>query len=334
MHTREEYNNNAKNIITNIMNHTEREILAFRNLGNDNVVLNSIFSCLEEIVPTILDKTYEHFSKNSDHIENYVEFLEWIMSSSVVLFIGDLLSDLTGNDFEWQEIPIDDVIDKTLSIPFEDKTFTLEINSIEYNMRYPMVMRYNHDNKYAHIHDGLHGFNIFTLEAEEFKNVPKDDTPYNRIATRFITFPFKPHELYMSSEASVETIQNSLYAVNIKDGSVELFPGVPLCFLEENGIDIKERYESEYITFKDEFFDSDEDLEDDDSIENIKESQAYQYAKGIIEDFLFEHGGENSNIQIEEIQEYLKGFNYDLNEESIQMVLEDIASSEDSENND
>ena len=275
------------------------------------------------------------------------------INSLAALFGGGLISPLTGADFEWEELPIpegkkvDDV-----HIVFRDKEFVLQVESIQVNKRYPQVRRFNNDNRFAHCYNAI-GFEV-EADDENGREL-RNELKYTMTSIRYIEFPYQLEHVNIPADLdedgnidpitdSIENIANEIYfdpqfsECGEPSGNLVFLPPIPK-FLLESMVNLEEEkakaqkdIEEAYKRFTADLsiFDEDDDEElDEDSMtkQEIRKTPGYKITYQIIREYLDQLGADAETPTIEDIRKMLDE-NYNmgsLNDESINMILEDIA---------
>ena len=340
----ETYYNGVKQHITD-----ELEALNFQ---APSAMAKDTFEDLRSISTTILNAAQQRV-ESSDHQYVMSSLIGGYINSLAALFGGGLISPLTGADFEWEELPIPEGKKvEDVHIIFRDKEFILQVESIQVNKRYPQVRRFNNDNRFAHCYNAI-GFEI---EADdENSDELRNELKYTMTSIRYIEFPYQLEHVNIPADLdddgnidpitdSIENIANEIYfdpqfsECGEPSGNLVFLPPIPK-FLLESMVNLEEEkakaqkdIEEAYKRFTADLsiFDEDDDEElDEDSMtkQEIRKTPGYKITYQIIREYLDQLGADAETPTIEDIRKMLDE-NYNmgsLNDESINMILEDIA---------
>lgn len=310
------------------------------------------FEDLRSISTTILNAAQQRVEA-SDHRYVMSSLIGGYINSLATLFGGGLISPLTGADFEWEELPIPEGKKvEDVHIVFRDKEFVLQVESIQVNKRYPQVRRFNNDNRFAHCYNAI-GFEI---EADdENSDELRNELKYTMTSIRYIEFPYQLEHINIPADLdedgnidpitdSIENIANEIYfdpqfsEYGEPSGNLVFLPPIPkfllesMVNLEEEKAKARKDIEEAYKRFTADLsiFDEDDDEElDEDSMtkQEIRKTPGYKITYQIIREYLDQLGADAETPTIEDIRKMLDE-NYNmgsLNDESINMILEDIA---------
>ena len=340
----ETYYNAVKQHITD-----ELEALNFQ---APSTMAKDTFEDLRSISSTILNAAQQRV-ESSDHRYVMSSLIGGYINSLAALFGGGLISPLTGADFEWEELPIPEGKKvEDVHIVFRDKEFVLQVESIQVNKRYPQVRRFNNDNRFAHCYNAI-GFEI---EADdENSGELRNELKYTMTSIRYIEFPYQLEHVNIPADLdddgnidpitdSIENIANEIYfdpqfsECGEPSGNLVFLPPIPkfllesMVNLEEEKAKARKNIEEAYKRFTADLsiFDEDDDEElDEDSMtkQEIRKTPGYKITYQIIREYLDQLGADAETPTIEDIRKMLDE-NYNmgsLNDESINMILEDIA---------
>ena len=322
------------------------------NFQASSTMAKDTFEDLRSISSTILNAAHQRV-EFSDHRYVMSALIGGYINSLAALFGGGLISPLTGADFEWEELPIpegkkvDDV-----HIVFRDKEFVLQIESIQVNKRYPQVRRFNNDNRFAHCYNAI-GFEV-EADDENGREL-RNELKYTMTSIRYIEFPYQLEHVNIPADLdedgnidpitdSIENIANEIYfdpqfsECGEPSGNLVFLPPIPkfllesMVNLEEEKAKARKDIEEAYKRFTADLsiFDEDEDEDlDEDSMtkQEIRKTPGYKITYQIIREYLDQLGADAETPTIEDIRKMLdEKYNMgSLNDESIGMILEDIA---------
>ena len=340
----ETYYNGVKQHITD-----ELEALNFQ---APSAMAKGTFEDLRSLSSSILNAAQQRV-ESSDHRYVMSALIGGYINSLAALFGGGLISPLTGADFEWEELPIPEGKKvEDVHIVFRDKEFVLQVESIQVNKRYPQVRRFNNDNRFAHCYNAI-GFEV---EADdENGHELRNELKYTMTSIRYIEFPYQLEHVNIPADLdedgnidpitdSIENIANEIYfdpqfsECGEPSGNLVFLPPIPK-FLLESMVNLEEEkakaqkdIEEAYKRFTADLsiFDEDDDEElDEDSMtkQEIRKTPGYKITYQIIREYLDQLGADAETPTIEDIHKMLDE-NYNmgsLNDESISMILEDIA---------
>lgn len=322
------------------------------NFQASSTMAKDTFEDLRSISSTILNAAHQRV-EFSDHRYVMSALIGGYINSLAALFGGGLISPLTGADFEWEELPIPEGKKvEDVHIVFRDKEFVLQVESIQVNKRYPQVRRFNNDNRFAHCYNAI-GFEI---EADdENSGELRNELKYTMTSIRYIEFPYQLEHVNIPADLdddgnidpitdSIENIANEVYfdpqfsECGEPSGNLVFLPPIPkfllesMVNLEEEKARARKNIEEAYKRFTADLsiFDEDDDEElDEDSMtkQEIRETPGYKITYQIIREYLDQLGADAETPTIEDIRKMLdEKYNMgSLNDESINMILEDIA---------
>lgn len=324
------------------------------NFQASSTMAKDTFEDLRSISSTILNAAHQRV-EFSDHRYVMSALIGGYINSLAALFGGGLISPLTGADFEWEELPIPEGKKvEDVHIVFRDKEFVLQVESIQVNKRYPQVRRFNNDNRFAHCYNAI-GFEI---EADdENSGELRNELKYTMTSIRYIEFPYQLEHVNIPADLdddgnidpitdSIENIANEVYfdpqfsECGEPSGNLVFLPPIPkfllesMVNLEEEKARARKNIEEAYKRFTadlsifDEDDEEDEDLDEDSMTkQQIRKTPGYKITYQIIHEYLNQLGADTETPTIEDIRKMLDE-NYNmgsLNDESISMILEDIA---------
>lgn len=322
------------------------------NFQASSAIAKNTFEDLRSISTTILNAAQQRV-ESSDHRYVMSALIGGYINSLAALFGGGLISPLTGADFEWEELPIPEGKKvEDVHIVFRDKEFVLQVESIQVNKRYPQVRRFNNDNRFAHCYNAI-GFEI-EADDENGREL-RNELKYTMTSIRYIEFPYQLEHVNIPADLdedgnidpitdSIKNIANEIYfdpqfsECGEPSGNLVFLPPIPK-FLLESMVNLEEEktkaqkdIEEAYKRFTADIsiFDEDEDEDlDEDSMtkQEIRKTPGYKITYQIIREYLDQLGADAETPTIEDIHKMLdEKYNMgSLNDESISMVLEDIA---------
>lgn len=322
------------------------------NFQAPSAMAKGTFEDLRSLSTTILNAAQQRVEA-SDHRYVMSALIGGYINSLAALFGGGLISPLTGADFEWEELPIPEGKKvEDVHIVFRDKEFVLQVESIQVNKRYPQVRRFNNDNRFAHCYNAI-GFEI-EADDENGREL-RNELKYTMTSIRYIEFPYQLEHVNIPADLdedgnidpitdSIENIANEIYfdpqfsECGEPSGNLIFLPPIPK-FLLESMVNLEEEktkaqkdIEEAYKRFTADlsiFDDDDEEDLDEDSMtkQEIRKTPGYKITYQIIREYLDQLGADAETPTIEDIHKMLDE-NYNmgsLNDESINMILEDIA---------
>lgn len=322
------------------------------NFQASSTMAKDTFEDLRSISSTILNAAHQRV-EFSDHRYVMSALIGGYINSLAALFGGGLISPLTGADFEWEELPIPEGKKvEDVHIVFRDKEFVLQVESIQVNKRYPQVRRFNNDNRFAHCYNAI-GFEV-EADDENGREL-RNELKYTMTSIRYIEFPYQLEHVNIPADLdedgnidpitdSIENIANEIYfdpqfsECGEPSGNLVFLPPIPK-FLLESMVNLEEEkakaqkdIEEAYKRFTADLsiFDEDEDEDlDEDSMtkQEIRKTPGYKITYQIIREYLDQLGADAETPTIEDIRKMLdEKYNMgSLNDESISMILEDIA---------
>ena len=335
-----------------VKQHIDDELEAL-NFQAPSAMAKGTFEDLRSLSTTILNAAQERVEA-SDHRYVMSALIGGYINSLAALFGGGLISPLTGADFEWEELPIPEGKKvEDVHIVFRDKEFVLQVESIQVNKRYPQVRRFNNDNRFAHCYNAI-GFEI---EADnENSGEMRNELKYTMTSIRYIEFPYELQHVNIPADLdedgnidpitdSIENIANEIYfdpqfaECGEPSGNLVFLPPIPkfllesMVNLEEEKAKAQKNIEETYKKFSEmdlSIFDEDdeEDLDEDSMTkQEIRETSGYRVTYEIIDDYLRKLDADAPTPTVEDIRKMLdEKYNMgSLNDESINMILEDIA---------
>ena len=226
---------------------------------------------ISKMVNSIIDHTADAFNENSELNKRIhaPAFISQCMQSINAILAGGIISPLTGEDEEWVDTTVAEDVGQQFKFNYRGKEYSITIESVQVNVRYPKIYRLNNDNRLAH-----------RIDYFQFHNATKPDNIHlTEDSIRFIQFPYTMQTLHSHCIVEDNKISDYLdFGYNeIANGLVYpdqsnddphsyiIAPKIPFHMLEEAGIDIEEEI-SAYVTeidnsqmpdFEDDDFDND-----------------------------------------------------------------------------
>lgn len=196
---------------------------------------------------------------------------------------------LLGTEDEWEP----EIAENLLKMIGSDIWFTQEhlegtcihIESIDYNIRYPMIKRFNHDNRTAHRTDA-----VTYIDYRNGKVLSPEESKATSI--RFIEFPYSVKE----SVKYVVDLETQMIVQENGDTSVESMGTQFPRFITELIDKDKELHPEDYELADEEDDDNDEEDEEDLVVDSGDDEDAdiTEEEKSAIEDFLSNSGNPDS----------------------------------------
>ena len=170
--------------------------------------------------------------KVQDMLRDYFQIIGTILN-------GGILTPLAGTEDEWEDVPLNPNTEKSFTVDFRGKTYTIEFKSVQVNKRFPKIFRFNKDTRLAHREDLVR---VFDAKSPGYYFTTK-------VSRRFIKFPYTLETVSKAAEMSEDgksvvcytdgTEQDILDEIAFKVGDkVLLAPPVPVHMLKKDGIDI------------------------------------------------------------------------------------------------
>ena len=199
-----------------------------------------ILKLLEDIIDDITDFQNNNLPKDSQIQIPY--FINQCMQSVNAILAGGIISPLTGVDEEWHDITAPEDVGKEFKIVYRGVEYSITIESVQVNVRYPKIYRLNGDNRFAH-----------RIDYFQFHNaVNPDNINLTQDSIRFIQFPYTMQSLHshciLENNQIVDyldfdhnDIANGLvYPDQSNDDphSYVIAPKIPFHMLEEAGISV------------------------------------------------------------------------------------------------
>lgn len=227
----------------------EAEYNAIVRTKNENAI--ELGSVISEIMNSIIDIISTKYAKSPELYSKLPasRFLYHCMEAINSMMVGGIISPLTGDEEEWIDTTVSDDIGQQFKVQFRGKEYSITIQSVQTNIRYPRIYRLNGDNNLAHRIDYLQ---FHAIGHPEHTHLTSD-------SIRFITFPYQMesiHSQVVLNDKNEITDYFDLSYDEIKDGIVYpnqtsddphaylIAPKVPVSMLIEDGINIDEEIEN------------------------------------------------------------------------------------------
>lgn len=252
-----------------IKDRMHEEYNALVRTGNEQAIRTG--KIISDMVNSIIDITTDIFNTTSLNTSAHAPaFLNQCMQSINAIFAGGVISPLTGADEEWIDTTVPEDIGQQFKFKYRGKEYSIKIESVQVNIRYPKIYRLNGDNNLAH-----------RIDYFQFHDATKPDHVHlTEDSIRFIQFPYTMQSLHSQCIIEDKTISDYLDfeydeiangliyfdQSNPDPHSYVIAPKVPFTMLEEIGINIEEEIatfikevdDAEMLNFNDdEFEDSD-----------------------------------------------------------------------------
>ena len=276
-----EIQNNQEKIIENeiinqnnmfldsVVSKMNNEYEALERTGNEQAI--QIGSVIKNIVYSIISEVRESLTSTGLITSTQAPyFMNQCMQSVNSILSGGVISPITGDEAEWVDTTAPQDAGQELKISYRGKEYSIPIESVQINKRYPKIYRINNDNNLAH--------RIDYFQFHDAKNPQKIHLTEDSI--RFIQFPYTMQALHSHCIVDDKVITDYLdfdYS-DIRDGliypdqfsddpnSYVIASKIPLTMLEDAGIvienEIQEYLESVNDSSMPEYAD-DEDFDDD-----------------------------------------------------------------------
>lgn len=170
------------------------------------------------------------------------------IESVTAIFAGGVISPITGDDDEWIDVTDPADVGQNLTITYRDADYHIPIESVQVNIRYPKIYRFNNDNNYAH-----------RIDYFQFHNIGNPDQVHRtEDSLRFIKFPYAMDSVHVQCiidgnnitdfiEFTPDEISNGLVYPNSNNPAPESYliaPRIPFSMLEQSNINIDEEIHS------------------------------------------------------------------------------------------
>ena len=170
------YSENS-NYVKTILEHSQNEITALERYSPE---FTSIGYDVHSIVNNVIGIALQRLRGKDDDISSLEALVAQYMRSTMAILSGNLLSPLRGETDEWQDVELAGDMDKVLTVEFRGTPYELKFKSIQVNVRYPKIFRFNKDNRLAHRTDAIRF--IKQDNPNTFSTYP--------MSVRFIKFPY------------------------------------------------------------------------------------------------------------------------------------------------
>lgn len=206
---------------------------------------------ISDMFHAVVDRAIEAFD-NSPVLNSRVHapaFISQCMQSLNAVLSGGVISPLTGVDEEWIDATIPEDVGQEFKFRYRGKDYSIAIESVQVNIRYPKIYRLNNDNRLAH-----------RIDYFQFHDATKPENVHlTEDSIRFIQFPYTMQTLHSHCvvedkmisdylDFDYDEIANGLIYPDQSNGdphSYVIAPKIPFYMLEDEGIIV----ENEITTF-------------------------------------------------------------------------------------
>lgn len=235
----------------NIVEKMKLEHEALLRTNNEKAIqLGNVISVIVNSVVGAVSEVFKDEEFNGQVQAPY--FLQQCMQSVNAIFAGGIISPLTGSDEEWIDTTVPDDIGQEFHMSYRGEEYSIKIESVQVNKRYPKIYRLNNDNNLAH--------RIDYFQFHDAKN--PDHVHLTEDSIRFIQFPYTMKSLHSHCIIEENAITDYLDFdyTDIKDGliypdqtddgqySYVIAPKIPFTMLEEAGVSLEAEIE-EYLQY-------------------------------------------------------------------------------------
>ena len=200
---------------------------------------------IADMLNAVIDRVSEAFDTLpalSSHVHAPV-FISQCMQSLNAILSGGVISPLTGADEEWADATIPEDIGQEFKFRYRGKEYSIVIESVQVNIRYPKIYRLNNDNRLAH-----------RIDYFQFHDATKPENIHlTEDSIRFIQFPYTMQTLHSHCvvedkmisdylDFDYDEITNGLIYPDQSNGephSYVIAPKIPFYMLEEEGISVE-----------------------------------------------------------------------------------------------
>lgn len=225
-----------------VLNRMEAERNALAKTNNPTAIhLGNIIS---NLVNYTVESIKEELEKSPEMNQNvHAGFIiKECIDSVTAIFAGGVISPITGDDDEWLDVTDPADVGQNLTIPYRGTEYHIPIESVQVNIRYPKIYRFNNDNQYAH-----------RLDYFQFHNIVNQDQVHRtEDSLRFIQFPYSMTSVHVQCimmdnqitdyiEFTPDDISNGLVYPDSNNAHPESFivaPRIPFTMLEAAGINL------------------------------------------------------------------------------------------------
>lgn len=211
----------------------------------ENTTAIETVKIISDMLHSIVDRTIEVFDTipAMNQSVHSPRFISQCMQSLNAILSGGIISPLTGVDEEWVDTTIADDVGQQFKIKYRGKEYSIDIESVQVNIRYPKIYRLNGDNRFAH-----------RIDYFQFHDATKPENVHlTEDSIRFIQFPYTMQALHSHCVVEDKTISDYLdfYYDEIANGlvypdqsngephSYVIAPKIPFHMLEEEGISVE-----------------------------------------------------------------------------------------------
>ena len=241
----------------------------------NNAVAIHLGNIISNIVNYTVSNIKDEFEKSPDlNRDIHAGFMiKECIDSVTAIFAGGVISPITGDEDEWVDITDPADVGQTLSINYRDTEYHIPIESVQVNIRYPKIYRFNNDNQYAH-----------RLDYFQFHNIGNPNEVHRtEDSLRFIQFPYSMTSVHVQCiiddnnitdyiEFTSDQISNGLVYPDPTNSHPEAYviaPRIPFSMLEAAGISIDSEINDYIDNIMNDTSNSDFDFDDDDDDNDI-----------------------------------------------------------------
>lgn len=213
-------------------------------------VSNMVSSIVNQIVKCVKDEFAANETLANSVFAGY--FIKECIDSATAVISGGVISPITGDEDEWRDVTDPADVGQNLVINYRGTDYNIPIESVQVNVRYPKIYRFNGDNNYAH-----------RLDYFQFHDVGNPSVVHRtEDSLRFIQFPYSMDSMHVQCiirdnsitdyiEFTPDEISNGLVypnAANLHPESYIVAPRIPFSMLESAGINLDDEIHK-YIDF-------------------------------------------------------------------------------------
>ena len=240
-----------KNYLEGVRSKMGIEFAALVRTNNHKAIqLGTVISNIVESVVKAVDESLTSSGMIGEVNAQY--FMTQCMQSVNAILAGGVISPITGDEEEWVDTTSPQDAGQEFKTTYRGKEFSIPIESVQVNKRYPKIYRLNNDNNLAH--------RIDYFQFHDAKN--PNNVHLTEDSIRFIQFPYTMDALHSHCIVDENVISDYLDFdyTDVKDGliypnqasddadSYVIAPKIPLSMLEEAGIIIESEIE-EYLKY-------------------------------------------------------------------------------------
>jgi len=269
-----------ENFIASIREKMKNEYDALLRTQNETAIqMGRSVQFIVNSVIAVLSKTFIESPEMNEKI-SAPYFMNHCMQSVNAILAGGVISPITGCDEEWVDTTVPEDVGQEFKCTYRGREYSVKIESVQVNKRYPKIFRLNNDNNLAHRIDF---FQFHDATNPEHIHLTED-------SIRFIKFPYSMQSAHSQCilednkisdylDFDYDEIVNGLVYIdqtNDDPNSYIVAPKIPFNALEGFGIDVEDEV-SEYLKIMsgtdgdlsvfdedDNYPDYDDDFDDDD----------------------------------------------------------------------